>query len=62
MMAQVKEYTPDQIKDAEKMCQFLQNIHNKGRREYLVSIATAYISGVEHGIALERDAKALTTG
>lgn len=56
-MAQQKEYSPEQISDAEKLCLFLQGIKDDNHRNYVTSMAMAYISGVEYGIAVERDAQ-----
>ncbi len=55
MAKQEKAYTPEQISDAEKLCLFLQGIRDDSRRNYVVSMAMAYISGIEYGIATERD-------
>lgn len=52
-----KEYSPEQISDAEKLCLFLRGIKDDNRRNYVTSMAMAYISGVEYGIAAERDAQ-----
>jgi len=57
MMQQQKEYSPEQISDAEKLCLFLQGIKDDSRRNYVSSMAMAYISGIEYGIAAERDAQ-----
>ena len=54
-MNQVKEYTPDQITDAEKLCKLMRNFSEPKRLLFRVS-AMAYLNGIEAGIALERDA------
>lgn len=54
-MNQVKEYTPDQITDAETLCKLMSNISEPKRLLFRVS-AMAYLNGIEAGIALERDA------
>ena len=61
MAKQEKGYTPDQIKDAEKLCQLMQKVPDAKRQRFSVSVL-AYMNGFEAGLALGRDAKALTTG
>jgi len=61
MVKQEKGYTPDQIKDAEKLCQLMQKVPDAKRQMFSVSVL-AYMNGFEAGLALGRDAKALTTG
>ncbi len=56
-MTRQKEYSPEQISGAEKLCLFLQGIEDDNRRNYVTSMAMAYISGVEYGVAAERDAQ-----
>lgn len=51
-----KEYTLEQIADAEKMCQLMQGFPNEKRQLFAVSI-TSYINGIEAGMALERDSR-----
>ncbi len=57
MVKQEKEYTQDQIKDAEKMCQLIQKVPDEKRQMFSVS-AIAYMSGFEVGLVLGRDAQA----
>lgn len=61
MVKQEKGYTPEQIKDAEKLCQLMQKVPDAKRQMFSVSVL-AYMNGFEAGLALGRDAKALTTG
>ena len=61
MAKQEKGYTPDQIKDAEKLCQLMQKVPDGKGQMFSVSVL-AYMNGFEAGLALGRDAKALTTG
>ncbi len=61
MAKQEKGFTPDQIKDAEKCCQFLQQIPDAKRQMFSVSVL-AYMNGFEAGLAIGRDAMAQTTG
>lgn len=56
MMNLAKEYTPDQISDAEKLCQLMRDIPDGRRQLYAVSMM-AYMSGCEAGAALERNAR-----
>lgn len=49
-----KNYTPDQISDAEKLCQLLQKIPDAKRQMFSIS-ALAYMNGFEAGIAVGRD-------
>lgn len=56
MMALEKGFTPDQIKDAERLCQLMQEVPDTKRRMFSVSVL-AYINGLETGIVLGRDAK-----
>ena len=53
----ISEASPEQISDAERLCLLLQGIKGNNRRNYVTSMAMAYISGVEYGIAAERDAQ-----
>ena len=48
MAKQEKGYTPEQIKDAEKLCQLMQKVPDAKRQMFSVSVL-AYI---EAGIAL----------
>lgn len=43
-------YTEDQIRDAEKMAAFLKE-QPESKRNFLVAMGLAYISGFEAGIA-----------
>ena len=61
MAKQEKGYTPDQIKDAEKLCQLMQKVPDAKRQMFSVS-ALAYMTGFEAGLAIGRDAMAQTTG
>lgn len=54
MRNQVKEYTQEQIKDTEKVCQILQSVP-KSQRRLFVTIMNAYADGFETGIAMGRD-------
>lgn len=54
MIMQEKHYTPDQISDAEKLCQLLQKIPDTKRQIFSIS-ALAYMSGFEAGIVAGRD-------
>lgn len=56
-MKQVMEYAPEQIADAEKLCQRMQGIPAERRQLYTYTLL-AYMNGVEAGIALEKDAQA----
>lgn len=56
MTKQEKVYTPDQIRDAEKLCQFMQKVPDEKRQMFSVSVL-AYMNGFEAGIALGRGAK-----
>ena len=49
-MNQLKEYTPEQIHDAEKLCQLIQDIPETRRNVGIVFIK-AYIDGFEAGAA-----------
>lgn len=53
-MSQAKEYTLEQIADAEKLCQLIQRVPESQHRLFAVSMI-AYMNGIEAGIALERD-------
>ena len=55
MAKQEKGYTPDQIKDAEKLCQLMQKVPDAKRQMFSVSVL-AYMNGFEAGLALGRDA------
>lgn len=61
MAKQENGYTPDQIKDAEKLCQLMQKVPDEKRQMFSVSVL-AYMNGFEAGSALGRDAQAQTTG
>lgn len=61
MAKQEKGYTPDQIKDAEKLCQLMQKVPDAKRQMFSVSVL-AYMNGFEAGLAIGRDAMAQTTG
>ena len=62
MAKQEKGYTPEQIKDAEKLCQLMQKVPDAKRQMFSVSVL-AYMNGFEAGIALGRDmVQAQTTG
>lgn len=56
MTKQEKGYTPDQIRDAEKLCQLMQKVPDEKRQMFSISVL-AYMNGFEAGIALGRDAK-----
>lgn len=49
MIEQVKEYTQEQINNAEKMCQLIQSIP-ESRRQLCVVSMIAYMDGIEAGI------------
>lgn len=51
-----KDYTLDQIEDAEKLCQIMQKVPDSKRKIFSVSVFS-YMNGFEAGIALERDAQ-----
>lgn len=51
MVKQEKGYTPEQIKDAEKLCQLMQKVPDAKRQMFSVSVL-AYMNGFEAGIAL----------
>ena len=55
MAKQEKGYTPEQIKDAEKLCQLMQKVPDAKRQMFSVSVL-AYMNGFEAGLALGRDA------
>ena len=62
MAKQEKGYTPEQINDAEKLCQLMQKVPDAKRQMFSVSVL-AYMNGFEAGLALGRDAvQAQTTG
>lgn len=52
MMKQEKEYTPEQIMDAEKLCRFTQGIPETRRQMFVVSMI-AYLNGMEAGAMLK---------
>ncbi len=56
-----KGYTPEQIKDAEKLCQLMQKVPDAKRQMFSVSVL-AYANGLEAGFALGRNAQEQTTG
>ncbi len=60
MEKQKKGYTPEQIKDAEKLCQLIQKVPDAKRQMFSVSIL-AYMNGFEAGFAVGRDGQIQTT-
>lgn len=53
-MKKAKHYTLEQIKDAEKLCQMLQQIPDAKRQMFSVSVL-AYMNGLEAGLALGQE-------
>lgn len=49
MIDQAKEFTQEQISNAEKMCQLIQSIP-ESRRQLCVVSMIAYMDGIEAGI------------
>lgn len=54
MTKQEKGYTPEQIRDAEKLCQLMQSVPDEKRQMFSISLL-AYMNGLEAGIAMERN-------
>lgn len=52
-MKAIETLSPDQIKDAEKMCQTLAVIPVH-KRKIVATAVVAYINGIETGMAMER--------
>ncbi len=61
MAKQEKAYSPDQIKDVEKLCQLMQEVPDAKRQMFSVSVL-AYMNGFEAGLAMGQDVMAQTTG
>lgn len=53
-MNQIMEFTPEQITDAEKLCQHMQTVPAEKRRFY-TCVLLAWMNGLEFGIANEDD-------
>lgn len=53
MLNLAKEYTPDQISDAEKLCQLMRDIPD-GRRDFISFAIMAYMNGIETGMMYAR--------
>lgn len=60
MAKQEKGYTPEQIEDAEKLCQLMQKVPDAKRQMFSVSVL-AYMNGFEAGFVLGQDAPGRNT-
>lgn len=58
-MNQVKDYTPEQISDAQKMCELINSVP-KGKRGIFSVVMLAYMNGMEAGMVYAQDARAVT--
>lgn len=56
-MKQQRDYTPEQISDAEKLCQLINSI-SEGKRNIFCAVMLAYMNGMEAGIVYAQGAKA----
>ena len=54
-----KGYTPEQISDAEKLCQLINSIP-EGKRSVFSVVMLAYMNGMEAGMVYAQDARAVT--
>ena len=52
-------YTPEQISDAEKLCQLINSIPEGKRSDFSV-VMLAYMNGMEAGMVYAQDARAVT--
>lgn len=53
-MKQVKGYTPEQISDAEKLCQLINSVP-EGKRSVFSIVILAYINGMEAGMVYAQE-------
>lgn len=51
MMSMPKNYTSDQLKDAEKLAQILGNVRSD-KQGFIATMANAFIAGVETGMQM----------
>ncbi len=58
-MKEIKNYTPEQIADAEKMCKLINKIPIENRT-FVTTLMLAYMNGMEAGIAYAQDARVAT--
>lgn len=52
-------YTPEQISDAEKLCQLINSMP-EGKRSVFSVVMLAYMNGMEAGMVYAQDARAVT--
>ena len=52
-------YTPEQISDAEKLCQLINSIP-EGKRSVFSVVMLTYMNGMEAGMVYAQDARAVT--
>jgi len=57
--AKEKGYSPEQISDAQKMCELINSVP-EGKRSIVSVVMLAYMNGMEAGMVYAKDAKAAT--
>ena len=54
-----KEYTPEQISNAEELCELINSVP-EGKRGIFSVVMLAYMNGMEAGMVYAQDARAVT--
>ena len=54
-----KGYSPEQISDAQKMCELINSVP-EGKRSIVSVVMLAHMNGMEAGMVYAQDAKAAT--
>ena len=58
-MNREKEYTPEQISNAEELCELINSVQ-EGKRGIFSIVMLAYMNGMEAGMVYAQDARAVT--
>ena len=58
-MNQEKEYTPEQISNAEELCELINSVP-EGKRGIFSIVMLAYMNGMEAGMVYAQDARVVT--
>lgn len=56
---QIKDYTPEQLSDAQKMCELIKSLPD-GKRTIVSIVMMAYMNGIEAGMAYAQDTRVAT--
>lgn len=56
MMIEVKGYSPEQISNAEKMCQLISRVP-AGKQTFISAFMLAYMNGIETGMLYAQNTK-----